>query len=80
MDIRDLVNKIVAVADAASMVIPQAGLIGKGVAIGEKIIDIIDDLGDDIPLDQQAEAQAARAKIAEATKAKVAATTKRMRG
>lgn len=80
MDIRAIIAKIADVADLASAIIPQAGLVKGGVELGEKIIDLIDSIGDDIPVDQQAEAQEARRKLAEAVKAKAAATSSRLRG
>ena len=80
MDIRSLVDGVVKVADLASNFIPGAGLVGKGVEIGTKIIGIIDELGDDIPLDQQDEVKAARKTLSDAVKAKAKATSDRLRG
>ncbi len=80
MDLRALVDGVVKVANLASGLIPGAGFVGKGVEIGTKIIGIIDELGDDIPLDQQDEARAARAALSDAVKAKAAATSARLRG
>ncbi len=80
MDIRSLIDGVVKVADMASNFIPGAGLVGKGVEIGTKIIGIIDDLGDDIPIDKQAEVQEARATLAATVKAKAVATSSRLRG
>lgn len=80
MDISALVGKVTGVATSLASMIPGMNIITGGVELGKKVIDIIDELGDDIPLDQQAEAQAARAALAEAVKAKAAATSDRLRG
>lgn len=80
MNIRAMVDGLVQAADAASVLIPQAGLISSGVKVGEKLLDIFDTLGDDIPADKQPEAQASRAKLAEVIKAKAKATSSRLRG
>lgn len=77
MDTSKLIDQAIALAKMAAPLIPA---LGAGAAIAEKIEGIIDDLGEEIPLDKQGEAQAARAQLAAAVKAKVAATTKRMRG
>ena len=76
-DFSKLIDSALSLAKAASPLIPA---LGAGAALGEKIIGIIDDLGDDIPQDKQAEAQAARAELAAKVKAKAAATSARLRG
>jgi hypothetical protein len=78
--IRQLIDEVISVAHVASSVIPGAGLVEQGGKIGEKIIDIIDDLTTDAEPDQQPQMQEARAKLAEAVKAKAAATSARLRG
>lgn len=80
MDMRSLIDGVVKVANIASNVIPGAGLVGKGAAIGGKIMDLIDDLKKHATPDQQAEMQAARAKLSDAVKAKAKSTSDRLRG
>ncbi len=76
-NISDLLDEAIALAKMAAPLLPA---LGAGAAIGEKIIDLIDSFDDDIPVDQQAEAQAARAELADAVRAKAAATSARSRG
>lgn len=80
MGIKDLIDGVIKVAHIASGVIPGAGMIEQGAQIGGKIIDIIDGLTAHADPSQQAEMQAARATLAEAVKAKAAATSARLRG
>lgn len=80
MNAREIVDKVIELANLAANVIPSAALIGKGAEIGSKVIDIIDDLGEDIAPDQQAAAQAARANLALAVKAKAARVSDKLRG
>ena len=75
--ISDLIDKAIELAKAAAPLVPA---LGAGAEIAEKITGIIDDLGDDIPQDKQEEAQQARAKLADAVRAKAAATSDRLRG
>lgn len=76
-DIRALLDKALDMAKLASPLIP---VLGTGAAIGEKIIDLIDSFGEDIPIDKQAEAQAARAELAAKVRAKAQDTSSRLRG
>ena len=80
MDIRSLIDGITKVANIAATVIPGAGLVGKGAEIGGKILDVIDGLQEHATPDQQPAMQAARAKLAEAVKAKAKSTSDRLRG
>jgi hypothetical protein len=80
MNIRSLIDSVINVAHVASSVIPGAGLVAEGAQIGEKIIDIIDGLTAHAEPDQQPAMQEARTKLAEAVKAKAAATSARLRG
>ena len=80
MDIRDLLDRAEALALAAADVIPGAGLVGNAIEIGEKILDVIDALKEDVTPEMQPEMQEARAKLAESVKAKAAATSARLRG
>lgn len=80
MDISALTEKIMSMGSSLASMIPGANIVSGGIELGKKVIDIIDELGDDIPLEQQEEAQAVRAALAEAVKAKAAATSDRLRG
>ena len=80
MDIRELLAAATKLADVAATVLPQAKLVGGAAQIGTKIIDVIDGLKEHADPSQQAEMQAARAKLAEAVKAKAKATSARLRG
>ena len=80
MDIRAIVNKVLTLADSVNDFLPASGLTQKGIDLARKVDDLIGTLGADIPLDQQAEAQAARAQLAAKVKAKAAATSDRLRG
>ncbi|MES2902699.1 MAG: hypothetical protein V4696_00795 [Pseudomonadota bacterium] len=80
MDIRSLIDGVVKLAGIASNVIPGAGLVANGAAIGGKIIDIIDGLQESADPDQQAEMKVARKQLSDAVKAKAAATSARLRG
>jgi hypothetical protein len=77
-DIKKLIESALSMAKMAAPLIP---VLGSGVAIGEKIMGIIDDLSDDVPDARTQEAmQKDRAMLAEAVKAKAAATSDRLRG
>ena len=80
MDMKALIAGIVKVADMASVVLPQAKIVGGAASMGGKIIDIIDGLKDKADPADQAAMQEARAKLATAVKAKAAATSARLRG
>lgn len=80
MDVRKVIDQVLAVADTVADYLPKGELIDKGVEIGRKVIDIIDDLGESIPLDKQEEAQAVRKKLADAVTAKAGRVSDRLRG
>lgn len=75
--ISELIDRAIELAKAAAPLVPA---LGAGALIAEKVVDIIDGLGDEIPADKQTEAQAARALLADAVRAKAAATSDRLRG
>lgn len=76
-DIRDLIDKAI---DLAKTVAPLVPTVGAAAGVAEKVVDIIDSLGDDIPVDQQEAAQTARRELADAVRAKAQATSDRLRG
>ena len=80
MDMKALIAGIVKVADMASVVLPQAKIVGGAANMGGKILDIIDGLRGQGSLEDQAALQEARAKLATAVKAKASATSARLRG
>lgn len=80
MDVRKIIDQVLAVADTVADYIPKGDLVDKGVAIGRKVLGIIDDLGEEIPLDKQEEVQATRAKLADAVAAKADRVSSRLRG
>lgn len=80
MDIRDMLATVTKLANIASVVLPQAKMVGGAAQMGGKILDIIDGLKDHADPAEQAELQEARAKLATAVKAKAAATSARLRG
>jgi len=80
MDMKALIAGIVQVADMASVVLPQAKIVGGAANMGGKILDIIDGLRGQGSLEDQAALQEARAKLATAVKAKAATTSARLRG
>lgn len=67
-------------ANVASVVIPQAKLVGSAAQMGGKILDIIDGLKDQGNPADQAAMQDARKTLSDAVKAKAAATSNRLRG
>ena len=80
MDIKAIVNKVLSLADTVNDYLPAAPITQGAIDLGHKVVDLVDSIGDDIPLDQQAAAQATRAELAAAVKAKAAATSSRLRG
>lgn len=80
MDVRSLVDSLIQLAHVASAVIPGAGLVEEGAKIGEKIIDVIDELKTHADPTQQPALQEARDKLADAVRTKAAATSARLRG
>lgn len=77
MDVGKLLDQLIAAAKTLSPMIPALGM---GAEIAEKIADIFDNLKEDIPLDRQAEAQAARAELAQRVIDKVDAEAAALRG
>lgn len=80
MNLGNLVTQVQNFAHMASGLIPGAGLADKGIAIGKKIIDIIDDIKEEVPLEQQETLQASRAQLAHAVGIKADETSARLRG
>lgn len=80
MPIADTVRKVLALADSVNEFLPASGLTQAGIDLATKMTDVIDSIGQDIPLDRQAEAKATRAALAAKVTAKAAATSKRLRG
>jgi len=77
----EIIASMVGCANKVAAFIPVAGVVGQGINLAQKIIGIIDDIGDeDATLDQQAELQAARRRLSGAVKAKASATADRLRG
>lgn len=79
-DIRSIVDKVLDVADTVNDFLPGAPLTQGAIDLGRKVEDLVDSVGDHIPLDKQGEAQEIRAKLAATVKAKAAATSDRLRG
>jgi len=79
-DLSKIIGDVLKLADSVNGYLPMSGTTQLGIDLGKKVIDIIDTVGDDIPLDKQGEAQEARAKLAASVKAKAAATSARLRG
>lgn len=78
MDTKGLIDSVLGVAKKLGPMIPG---LSNGIALGEKVIDIIDDLKSDAPDDRTAaQMDADRAALAEKVKAKAAATSNRLRG
>jgi hypothetical protein len=77
-DISSLIDSVLGVAKKLSPLIPT---LSNGVALGEKVIDLIDDLKSDAP-DQRTAAQmdADREALSDRVKAKAAKTSDRLRG
>lgn len=79
-DMKSIVDKVLDVADTVNDFLPMHGLSQGGIDLARKVEDLVGSIGDDIPLDKQAEAQATRAALAAKVKAKAAATSSRLRG
>ena len=79
-DIKGIVDRILTLADSVNDYLPGAPLTQGVIDLARKAEDLLAFVGDDIPLDKQDEAQATRMKLAEAVKAKAAATSARLRG
>lgn len=79
-NIKDIVAKVLNLADSVNEYLPGAPLTQGAIDLARKVGDLVDTIDDEIPLDQQAQAKAARAQLAEAVKAKAASTSNRLRG
>lgn len=80
MTIKDMLATVTKLANIASVVLPQAKIVGGAADLGGKILDIIDGLKDQGDPAEQADMQLARDKLATAVKAKAKATSARLRG
>lgn len=78
MDLNKLIAEVVQVAKTAALVIPQAGLAEEGVAIGGKIIDLVNSLKPHA--ESAADLDAARKQLENTVGAKAAATSAGLRG
>lgn len=77
----ELIKNILAAARNVATVIPGLQGVGPMIAVGEKLVGIIDDLTDDAPDTRtQAEMQAARRDLAAAVSAKAERTADRFDG
>lgn len=79
-DLKEIAKTVIDLADKVADYIPGGQYVDAAIAIGRKVDGIIADLGSTIPLEQQADAKAARKKLATAVAAKARATSARMRG
>lgn len=79
-DIKKIFTTVLTLADSVNDYLPGAAVSQGAINLARKMGDVIDSFGDDIPLEQQGAAQAARKQLAEAVKAKAAATSDRLRG
>lgn len=77
MDIGNLVRDILTVARTAAAVIPGAP---GAIAIGEKVLGLLDDVSDHIPLEEQDAAVLTRAELARVVGAKAKKTAARFQG
>lgn len=80
MNIHTLLDSVKSLSQVVGTVIPGAGLISKGVEIGEKVLGIIDDLKEDVPLERQGEMKEARDRLSTIVKQKARNTSDRLRG
>ena len=78
MDLNKLIAEVVQVAKTASLVLPQAGLAEEGIAIGGRIIDLVNSLKSHA--ESPAELDAARHELENTVGAKAAATSAGLRG
>lgn len=79
MDVRSLIDQVIAVAHTASAIIPGAGFVEQGAKLGKGVLDVIDALEGHATIEQQPELQAARAKLSEAVKAKAKSVSDSLR-
>ena len=79
-DIKAIFDKVLNLADSVNDFLPGAPLTQGAIDLARKVDDVIGSFGDDIPLDKQAEAQEARAKLAAAVTAKAGKVSDRLRG
>jgi hypothetical protein len=83
MNLQALIGQVTALARTAAAVIPGEQLVGSAIGIGEKIIEVIDDLKQHVPADDTAllhDMNVARGELAKAVSAKADATSSRLRG
>lgn len=77
MNLSNLIDIGIQLAKTAAALIPGGQL---AVSIGEKVLDLVDNLQEHATVDQQPELQSARATLARAVEAKAHATADRLRG
>jgi hypothetical protein len=80
MDIKALAGKVLDLADTVNDFLPGAPLTQGAIDLARKVEDLVSSVGNEIPLERQAEAQEARGKLAAIVKGKAAATSNRLRG
>lgn len=79
-DLQRLLQNALNLADAVNELLPLPGVSQGIIEIGRKTVGILDDLKEEIPLDQQADAQARRKRLAESVEAKAKAESRKLRG
>lgn len=78
--ISDVADKLLSLADTVNDYLPGAPASQAAIDLARGVGDLIDGFGDEIPLDKQAEAQAARKLIAERVTAKSKQLSADLRG
>jgi len=80
MDIRNLLDQAIKLADLADNFIPMASNVTAALKMGNGVLDVIDGIKEQATPADQPRLQEARAKLAASVKAKAAATSARLRG
>jgi hypothetical protein len=80
MNIGQVAQRLIALADSVNEYLPAQGATQAGIDLAHKVADMIDGLKDEIPADQQAQAQSVRARLAERVTLKSTNLSKRLRG
>ena len=79
-DISAIIDRVLDLADKVNEYLPAAPATQAAIDLGRNVGNLIDGFGDEIPLDRQAEAQAARKLIAERVTAKSKQLSADLRG
>ena len=80
MDFGKLVKDVIAAGQTATALIPGLSTVTAAVAIGEKLIDLIDSVTDEAPVDDQKDLAVVRAELRAAVSAKAEQTADRLEG